>query len=192
MANFAISNGKTRANEGGLANSSADRGRLTYRGIASAIWPGWIGWPTVRKVLDQCSGNIAAADAILNKDVALQSQVNDFFKKNFWDVYGLDGVNDQFIADEIYDSGVNLGVVVESKFLQRALNITNRNQKLYPDLVVDGVIGAQTLATLNNHPNKKLVLKILNVLQGARYISIAEADVTQEVFIESWFSRVAI
>lgn len=192
MADFKIANQLTKGNEGGLANSSADRGKLTWRGIASAFWPAWAGWPTVLKALADAGNNVAKAEAILLKDAGLQALVDAFYKKNFWDVYGLDQVTDQGIANEMFDTGVNMGVGIESKFLQRALNMTNRSQRLYPDLAVDGAIGAKTIATLNSHPDKRLVLKILNVLQGARYISLLEADTTQEVFAESWFSRVTL
>jgi lysozyme family protein len=192
MASFAIANNKTKANEGGLANNAADRGKLTYRGIASAFWPNWTGWPIVRQTLIDCAGNIAMADNQLGMNTGLQAMVDSFFKQNFWDVYKLDSVTNQLIADEMFDTGANMGIAIESKFLQRALNMTNRNQKSYADLVVDGVIGTQTIAALNSHPNQALVLKILNVLQGARYISIMEADPSQEVFAASWFSRVAI
>jgi len=48
------------------------------------------------------------------------------------------------------------------------------------------------LAAVNQHPRPALLLKLLNVLQGYKYVEIAEATKTQEKFVASWFSRVAL
>ena len=49
---------------------------------------------------------------------------------------------------ELFDTGVNMGPNVASAFLQRALNALNRGARDYPDLAVDGRIGAATLAAI--------------------------------------------
>ncbi|MCJ8208651.1 hypothetical protein MUY27_02960 [Mucilaginibacter sp. RS28] len=189
MADFQIANGKTKLIEGELADSPSDRGGLTYRGIASNFWPNWPGWGTIRTVLEKTKHDIPAANKLLRSDQKLQALVDAFYKQNFWDVFKLDLVTDQDIANEIYDTAVNMGVAIAAKFLQRALNLANRNQKLYPDLAVDGIIGTKTISALNSNPNKKLILKLLNGLQIARYISIMENNPTQEIYAESWLSR---
>ncbi len=48
------------------------------------------------------------------------------------------------IAEELFDTGVNMGVVIAGGFLQRALNAFNQQGKLYPDLKPDGVVGKNT------------------------------------------------
>jgi lysozyme family protein len=102
------------------------------------------------------------------------------------------------IAEELLDTGVNMGVGTASKFLQRALNTLNAEGKYYPDITVDGAIGQMTLASLkaflaHRGDNGHVVLvRMLNALQGVRYIEIAEAKPSQEAFIYGWFlSRVA-
>lgn len=191
MADFNKAFEITMGHEGGYANNPNDNGGETYKGVARKFWPKWEGW----KAIDAIKSKYGASAAIINKhagtDAALQKAIKSFYKTNFWDVYSLDKVNDQAIAEEMFDTGVNMGIKVEAEFLQRALNLTNNNGKLFKDLFVDGDIGPITLGVLNNHPNKKLVLKILNVMQGARYIDIAERNKTQEMFINSWFSRVS-
>ena len=103
-----------------------------------------------------------------------------YYKAAYWDVKNLDLVNDQAIANELFDIGVNMGVGVAAKLLQEALNLCNRNQKDYPDMVVDGKIGPVTLRTLNSHGRQRSVLKALNVLQGQRYIYICQRKPSQE------------
>jgi lysozyme family protein len=56
----------------------------------------------------------------------------------------------------------------------------------------DGQVGTSTLAALNSHKAPLLVLKALNILQGAHYITIAEGNKSHEVFVNSWFSRVSL
>ena len=41
------------------------------------------------------------------------------------------------LALEMFDTGVNMGTGRAVGFLQTALNVLNRNQQLYPDMVVD-------------------------------------------------------
>jgi lysozyme family protein len=113
-----------------------------------------------------------------------------FYKVKFWDYLKLDQVNNQKIANELFDTSVNMGQGIAALFLQRSLNVSNRNGKDYPDLQLDGAIGPVTINALNNHPRQEQVLKLLNTLQGARYISICEANPSQEIFMTSWLSRV--
>ena len=98
------------------------------------------------------------------------------------------------IADELVDTGVNMGVSRASMFLQRSLNALNRKGFDYPEVVVDGRIGPATLSALElylgkrKHQHGELVLyRALNSLQGAKYVEIAEHDHDQESFIFGWF-----
>lgn len=47
------------------------------------------------------------------------------------------------LADELCDTGVNMGPSVASKFFQRWLTALNMRGKLYPDLIPDGAIGPE-------------------------------------------------
>lgn len=104
------------------------------------------------------------------------------------------------VADELADTGVNMGTVRASRFLQQALNAMNRNGKDYPDLVVDGRLGPTSLKTLKAYLDKRrkqggeaVLLTALNVLQGAKYIEIAEHDHSQQSFVFGWLKhRVAM
>lgn len=67
-----------------------------------------------------------------------------FYKENYWDKFLGDEINSQEIADEIFDTSVNMGVERAVKFLQKALNYLNRDELLYLNLVVDGSIENNT------------------------------------------------
>lgn len=173
-------------NEGGYANNPRDRGGETWKGIARKMHPNWIGW----KIVDSLKGSGFPSNLYAKAD--LQVYVEAFYKSEFWDVLRLDTVHNQAIANELFDTAVNMGTGTAAVFLQRVLNVTNRNGAEYHDLKLDGNIGPVTLSALNNHPRPGDVLKALNCLQGEKYIAICEADPSQETFFAGWMKRVAI
>lgn len=102
------------------------------------------------------------------------------------------------IANELADTGVNMGPSVAAKFLQRCLNVFNNQGKLYPDITADGQIGPRTISALKlfldqrKQQGEKVMLKALNSLQGARYIDLSESRQANETFTYGWFERVEI
>lgn len=98
----------------------------------------------------------------------------------------------QAVAEEITDTGVNMGVEVATTFLQRSLNALNRKQADYRDLVVDGRAGPATAGALKaflDHRGKEgelVILAALNCLQGARYIELCERREANETFLFGW------
>lgn len=188
MANFQTAFEIVKKNEGGYANDKDDSGGETYRGISRNNFPGWQGWAIVDRVKLK-PGNI---DTLLNSETELQTAVLKFYKSEFWDTLSLDNINDQSICTELFDTGVNMGTGIAAVFLQDSLNITNNNAKDYPDLKVDGKIGAVTVGYTNNHKRPADVLKTLNVMQGNRYIEICKRNPKMEKFYRSWLSRVSL
>lgn len=99
------------------------------------------------------------------------------------------------IAEELMDTGVNMGPSVASKMLQRWLNVFNLKGTLYPDMTVDGMIGARTIAALGVFLSKRgkegetVLLRALNVSQGNRYLELAEAREANETFIYGWLKE---
>jgi lysozyme family protein len=187
MADFDIADKIVRGHEGRYANNPKDRGGETYMGIARRRFPNWSGWAIVDGYR-----NYSNFPKVLDADIILQKLVRAFFKENFWNELSLDQVNDQPIAIELYDTGVNMGTGAAAIFLQRVLNVTNKDGQEYPDMTVDARIGPTTIKALNGHKRPGQVLKLLNCLQGARYIDIAEHDHSQEIFMNSWSERIAI
>ena len=97
------------------------------------------------------------------------------------------------IAEELLDTGVNMGPKRASMFLQRALNVLNLQGKTYPDLKeIDGNLGRLSQAALQAYLGKRgkdgetVVVRLLNAFQAVRYVDIAEANPTQEDFMHGW------
>jgi len=199
MADFEIFYPKLQQAEGLFADNPADSGGMTYAGIASQANPNWPGWHTILAALKALNlsrpvprADWARVNAYLKTNKALAASVKAFYKANYWDALQLDYVNSQAIANELCDTGVNAGVSRSATYLQRAINVTNNLGRWGKDIVVDGKVGPNTINALNSHKRPDLVLKALNILQGNLYITIAESSKSQEQFINSWFSRVAL
>jgi len=187
MANFKEAYKITMAHEGAYANNPADNGGETYAGVARKFWPKWGGWA----IIDLLKTKVGFPKSLSNS-LPLQAHVEDFYKRNFWDANKLDDILNQPLANELFDTAVNMGAKTGATMLQEALNLLNRRGKDYPDVVVDGVIGNQTIKAVNTHPNKAKLLKVLNLLQGAKYIAIVKNNPSQEVFFNGWMERVTI
>ncbi|MDR9519198.1 glycoside hydrolase family 108 protein [Acinetobacter baumannii] len=164
--------------EGGFVNNPNDRGGATNYGITEAVARvnGWKG-PMRDLPLD------------------LAKQI---YKQQYWINPRFDQVNtlSPLIAEELLDTGVNCGVAFAKPLLQRALNLLNNQGKGgWPDLAVDGIYGSATLGALKIFLDKrgkdgeKVMLKVLNIMQGQRYIEICERNPTQEQFFYGWISN---
>jgi len=183
MSNFYTAFSATMAIEGSYANDPADTGGETYAGVSRRNWPAWNGWVVVDELK-----NVPNFPRNLNQNPTLQNLVESFYKLNFWDALKLDSFPNQPIATELYDLAVNCGTGVAAEFLQRSLNVLNNNGGLFSDLVIDGQIGAATLAAVPLC-NPLDLLGCIVSLQGAKYIAICEKNHNQEKFMKSWIRR---
>jgi lysozyme family protein len=184
MADFLVSYQITMSHEGGWVNHPNDRGQETYKGIARRFWPNWEGW----KIIDDLKSKNRLNETRTN--ARLEELVKSFYKREFWDSNRTGEINDQNVANEIFDSSVNLGREFTARLVQRALNLLNRNGKDFPDLLVDGKIGPATIRTINNYRRGKFLFNALNGLQFVRYLEICERNPTQEEFFHGWLARV--
>ncbi|WP_158797683.1 glycosyl hydrolase 108 family protein [Pedobacter sp. L105] len=193
MADYKIAAAETGENEGLYANNPNDRGGETWAGIARNFWPG----SKIFTLIDQIKKDHLPAGAnvhlrsswlIINKyaqaDPELKGLVAAFYKINFWNVNSLDYVNDQQLANSVYDFGVNSGTHAAGDKLQDAYNNVRGN---LPALINDGDIGSKTLFAVNSFPAAVLYAEY-NRLRETYYRSLAQ-NPTQKQFLSSWLSR---
>jgi lysozyme family protein len=188
MASFDEAYYKTMGHEGGYANDPQDAGGETYMGISRVYNPGWYGWLIIDAEKDEPD-----FPACLDENEELQDAVEDYYKDHYWDVNRLDDFSSQAVAEEMFDTGVNMGVGRAARFIQTALNYLNRNGSLYAELVVDGMIGTASLNALDrvlNDGDEIVVLSMLNTLQGSHYMDYMDTNPSQEKYARGWFKRV--
>lgn len=160
--------------EKGYVNHPSDRGGPTNWGITEA---------TARRHGYQ--GRMEDMPRYVAADIYVGTYIT---QPRFLDVYNIVPA----IGMELIDTGVNMGPAVPSKWFQRLLNLFNKQGTYYADIVADGNIGPATLnafklyRAVRKEEGDVVFLKALNCLQGARYIELAEKNVTQEDFIYGW------
>lgn len=96
------------------------------------------------------------------------------------------------IAEEMFDTGVNMGTGIPGPWLQRLLNVFNDAKE---DLIVDGKIGPASITALRLYLNKRgsegevVMVRALNCLQGARYLELTEKREKNRSFIFGWIKN---
>jgi lysozyme family protein len=194
MADFTIAFDETMINEGGYVDDPDDRGGETYRGVARKFHPKWPGWEIVDKLKAEHQTDF---EKQLDENQELQKLVESFYREFFWKPILGDQINDQALANELFDTGVNQGTGSVVKYWQESLNLLNRNGKDYADIAVDGRAGEETLKATDaflkrNDGRSDKLLKVLNLMQGWRYIEQARKDPTQRKFMHGWLTRVRL
>jgi len=194
MANFESAFKITLGHEGGYVFDPDDAGGETYRGVSRRYHPDWAGWASIDRLKQQAE-NRRQLNSLLAEDDELQLQIRNFYKQYYWDRFQGDVLNAQELAEELFDTSVNMGVHRAVRFMQEGLNLLNRNQKSFKDILEDGISGPGTLAALNAYLAKdpaEHLLKIMNVLQGMHYIEYMRKSPTQEKYARGWLKRVCI
>ena len=128
-------------------------------------------------------------------------QAKAIYRSRYWDALQLDQVASAApaVAGELFDTAVNQGTDQAATFLQRALNVLNKEGSWYPDVKTDGRIGPMTIAALREYMRRRgaegqvVLLRALNALQGAFYVELAERRAKDEAFVYGWLlNRVEI
>jgi len=160
--------------EGGFVENPKDRGGATNFGITEA---------TARR------NGYTGAMRDLPRELAVKIYLNEYvINPGFYKIAALN----LDIAEELVDSGANCGPGRPGPWLQRILNALNREGKLYPDLVVDGVLGGETRSALSallrarGKDGETVIVNALNCLQGAYYLDITEKRQANEEFFFGW------
>ena len=156
----------TIGHEGGYVNDTDDPGGETKFGISKRSYP--------------------------NIDIAMLTidQAKAIYKKDYWEKQSCHLLEDfPDVAIELFDSSVNMGVGQGGKIFQEALNLSNRNEQDYTNIVVDGAIGAKTISAFRSNKNKRRLYNVMNILQGEFYINLMRKNEVREKYI-GWFDRV--
>jgi lysozyme family protein len=161
MADFKISSEIVNKHEGRYNNNANDTGNYvkgvfigTMYGISAPVLNVWRG------------GN--ANNLVIDKDDMINLSYNEalkIYKKNYWDAIGGDRINNQSIANIVYDSAVNQGVGGMKRIYKNATGET------------------YSADSINNYNQEKL----FNQFKNAR---INSYDKSNRTFYDGWMKRV--
>lgn len=155
MADFKIAVQKTLVHEGGYVNNPHDKGGPTKYGITQADMPG-----------------------VSIKDITPEQAV-EYYAANYWkDLYAQ--INDQPLAEKLFDMGVLFGVKTAVKLLQ----ISMQHEI---GLVSDGSFGPNTLAAVNTSAN----LADYRTTLLSHCINVVNNNPNDSVFVQGWINRIS-
>jgi lysozyme family protein len=150
MASFEIAVEITLNNEKGLVDNPSDPGGLTKFGISQRSYPN----------LDIRNLTVEDAKAIYLRD--------------FW---RFGGINDQQVANKVFDMVVNMGHTA-IRLVQKAVGFSQQ----------DGVYGPVTETAINSFAPKTL-LPAYKGLLADHYTAIANANPAETKFLHGWLNR---
>ncbi|EFD5177270.1 hypothetical protein F0C55_06775 [Escherichia coli] len=171
--------------EGGYVDDPDDSGKCTNHGITQALADQY---KTTLKTKFGWNGNMRN----LTTEMAFF-----IYKAHFWDKMKLDEVMKRsvFLADRLFDLGINAGKSVAVKNLQRYLNVMNNRQTYWKDIDADGAMGPKSLAALDAYiakrgaTGKDYLIDAMLDMQSTYYIELAERREKDEKFIYGWQAR---
>ena len=161
MGNFNTAIKLVLEHEGGYVNDPDDPGGETNYGISKRSYP------------DVDIANLT------------QPQAVEIYQRDFWDKqWNL--ILSQDLSTALLDASVNMGRAAAVKLLQRAAN------KAYcrDMLTVDGVVGAKTIAALNEASED--VLREFRASRSMFYIDLAWNQPTMKKFLPGWIRRAVV
>ncbi len=169
---------------GELSNDPRDPGGMTYSGIARRWWPKLRMWT----IIDMCLAE--------DRKIPLQKllpEIKEFYHTNFWNLICGDKLAQMspVLAEEVFDTAVNIDPYDATKLLQQAFNVARGNYQ--EDLLADGRLGPKTLQALEIYfqlPGGKSANEemLLNCCNGEQYV-FYKANPKRKIF-RGWFSRV--
>jgi lysozyme family protein len=164
------------AHEGGYTNHERDRGGATIYGIS-------LRYLKAAGLDFNFDGEIDIRDIqAMNRDDAAE-----IYKRDWWDKYKYNLMRDDEIAAKALDLSVNMGPKQAHKILQASTNkIRNIN------IEVDGIIGPETLSTINliiDSGDSDLYLQEVRSSAEHYYINLAADNPELRVFLKGWINR---
>ena len=159
-----------------LLHKNETENGLTYFGIYQKAHPNWSGWKTIKAYLE-LEPDLQKCSVILSNVSDLNTKVEDFIKKEFWDKMKLNLVTSEHNQLELLCFAYNVGIKPAIKVLQETLNIT-----------IDGIIGQQTINALNSF-NESLFDKLFDLEEKEYYDELIEDKPRFKIYKNGWHYR---
>jgi lysozyme family protein len=164
--------------EGGFVDHPADRGGPTRYGITQ-----------------QVAREYGYKGPMSQLPVHLARKI---YADRYWHSLRLETISElnEPLTESLFDFCVHSGSEEPALALQRVLNVLNRREKEWNDLVEDGRVGPATLGAIEAlmEARGRDGLRVLNfgvdALRGTFLIELAEAQEDQEAFSYGWLRRV--
>ncbi len=156
MADFEPAIIKTLANEGGAryTETPGDTGGATKFGISKRAYP--------------------------QLDIAqiTEEQAREIYRHDYWNVVRGDEIKSQLVAENLFDTGVNMGNGRAIKLAQMALGLKP----------IDGRATPEFIAALNAVEPSRFIADF-TLAKVARYVGLCNSNRSQSKFLLGWLNR---
>lgn len=122
------------------------------------------------------------------------ARAEEIEERDYWQAMRLDEIEDQSVANKLFDMGVNMGVHQAAIYAQRAANFLLSRETEYgappvaPRLAEDGKMGEKTLAAIDTLAPTQYH-DVLCELSEAHYRHLAAVNPEQAVNLRGWLKR---
>lgn len=165
-----------------------------YDGIERCFHPAWDGW----QVIDALKFAASDDDELritLKQNKKLKEKVRTFYKQMHWDRFSGDRLPNQDIAQELFESSLELGVARAANCLQKGLNLLHAGRPGKTSLVEDGVLGPNTLEALKEAlrlDGVSCLLNIVRILQALHYLGRMKKNPGQDAAARNWLAKLIV
>ena len=149
---------------------------LTFWGIYQTAHPTLKIWNTINQYLKIEPDFKKLGQALVNNN-EIMKDVEDFYKRTFWDRMWLDKVDSQHKANEMFVFGVNAGV-------GRAVRLA----QIVSGAVADGLVGPKTIEAINKCDDKMFDARF-DEEEIKYYEAIVRNNPSKGIFLNGWKNR---
>jgi lysozyme family protein len=123
MADFETAFTRTEKFEGKnvWTKIDGDSGEETWSGISRKANPKWKGWAILDKISNKKNNQVITT-------TELEKLKRELYKANYWDTVWGDKIKVQEVANDLYDTAVNMGVGTSIKLAQRQFKMTETSK----------------------------------------------------------------
>lgn len=114
MANFENAFLRTEKFEGKniWTKIDGDSGEETWSGISRRANPNWVGWKEIDAIPNKRNNQVITS-------FKLEQAKRELYRENYWKPVWGDMIVHQKVADDMYDTAVNMGVATSIKLSER-------------------------------------------------------------------------
>ena len=153
----------------------------TWDGIDRSMHPSLPIW----LIIDAYKRNktVAQINAWAKNNSSLQLYKKQFYLNGFWNTWRLSEINNQQVANTLFDASVNPCIDTAGEVAQKACNVVKHGS-----LVVDGNIGEHSIAVINSL-RPELLFTAINGIRAANYHHKADTTATAKAWLPLWLQR---
>lgn len=158
--------------EGYFSNDKKDPGGATQWGISLRFLQ--------RAGIDVIEDNVIDLEDV---KAITKEDAKAIYYTYFWKKYQIDKIESLILATKLLDMSVNMGNFEATKLLQKSINEVKAKS-----IIVDGIMGKQTIAA-TNQCDFKILHNQLIAEQKLFYLNLIEKKPTLVAFKEGWLNR---